>query len=111
VPWHAPAQVILDDPVADDYVAEDDLNAPWSKGNYSSYAHYQGKFDIWKTKAAVIRDHGGICLADAWHVCEDDIVSANGTRGVCVGISRGLVERRTLIIPIDIKESFDGIGF
>jgi hypothetical protein len=44
-------------------------------------------------------------------MCEDDVVVADGTGGVCVGIARGFVVGRPVIVPVVVEEGVDGIGF
>ncbi|KAK3368555.1 hypothetical protein B0H63DRAFT_534826, partial [Podospora didyma] len=45
-----------------------------------------------------------------WHVCENDVVAADGTGGVGVGIARGFVVRWAVIVPVMVEESFDSVG-
>jgi hypothetical protein len=44
-------------------------------------------------------------------MCEDDVMAADSAGGVRVGIARGFVVGRPVIVPVVVEEGVDGIGF
>jgi hypothetical protein len=43
-------------------------------------------------------------------VGKHDVVTADGACGIGVGIARGFVVRRAVIIPVMVEEGVDGVG-
>jgi hypothetical protein len=78
----SPSEVVLYDPIADDDVATYDLGRAAAtvriKGSDTANANDEGELNVGETRAAVGGNGRGAGLAHAWHVYEDDVVTADG---------------------------------
>lgn len=105
------SEIILDDSVADDDVAEHNLVlVAGHKGCHAADANYKSELNVGKAGTAVGRDGRGANLAYARHVRKHDIMAADVAGGVGVGIPRGFVVGGAFVVLVDVEESLDGVG-
>ncbi len=110
----SPSEVVLYDTNAHDVVAQHGLGrlvVAGAEGNDTANAHDEGELGVGEARAVGGGDGRGTGLAHPWHVCEDDVMAADGAGGVRVGVAHGFVVGGPVIVPVVVEEGVDGIGF
>lgn len=108
-----PADVMLDDALADNDITEYDLVLIGAiKRNGTADAYYKHELDVWEARPAVDSRHCSMYFSNVLPMYKDDIVEAEDAKGVKVRIVLRLAIAGTIIIvPAVVQEGIDGFHF
>src|SRR5881275_173146 len=105
------AEVILDESLADNDIAQEDFFLFSSKRNTSANSDYKSQSDLGEAESEACRHTGSANLSYIWHISQNDIVLSNHSCGVTVFIPECLAISFAFIFPKLIKGGLYAVRF